>query len=87
MNQNDVLTEKEPEELDLCGKVCPLTFVHTKLRLEKLNSGDYLKVKYDFPSAIKNVPKSCKRQELAEVISINKIDEEKNIWEIILKKI
>lgn len=87
MNQNDILPEKKIDQLDLCGKVCPLTFVHTKLRLEKLNSGDYLKVKYDFPSAIKNVPKSCKRQKLAEVISVNKIDEEENIWEITLKKI
>jgi tRNA 2-thiouridine synthesizing protein A len=73
--------------LDIQGEVCPMTFVYTKLALEEIKKGDILEVKLDFPSALKNIPDSCKRQNLAEVINIKKLKSDKKTWVLILKKL
>jgi tRNA 2-thiouridine synthesizing protein A len=74
-------------QLDIRGKVCPMTFVYTKLTLEEMNEGEILEVLLDFPPAIDNIPDSCRRQGLAEVLEIKKIERNKNIWQLYLKKI
>ncbi|MFX1355974.1 MAG: sulfurtransferase TusA family protein [Promethearchaeota archaeon] len=73
--------------IDIRGKMCPMTFVYTKLKLEELQPGSILKVLLDFPPALKNIPESCKRQNLAEVIKIRELNKGKNEWLITLKKI
>ena len=45
--------------LDLCGEVCPYTFVRTKLALEKLPLGSKLAIVVDHEPASRNVPKSA----------------------------
>jgi len=75
------------KKLDIKGKVCPMTFVYTKLTLEELNRGDILEVILDFPPAAKNIPENCKRQSLAELLEIEEIDSDKNIWLLKLKKL
>jgi tRNA 2-thiouridine synthesizing protein A len=75
------------QKLDIRGKVCPMTFVYTKLTLEKMNSGEILEVTLDFPAAVKNVPTSCKRQDIGEIIDIKNIDNEKKVWILTIKKI
>lgn len=75
------------KQIDIRGKVCPMTFVYTKLTLEELNKGDILEVLLDFPAAIENIPESCKRQKLAELLEIRKIDNIKETWLIKLKKL
>ena len=74
-------------QLDIRGKVCPMTFVYTKLKLEGLNQGEFLEVLLDFPAALKSIPENCKRQKLAELLEIKKIDTEKNTWSMKLKKV
>ena len=84
------LKEKEKDtiqKLDIRGKVCPLTFVYTKLALEKMGPSEILEVILDFPAAVENVPASCKRQNIGELINIKRIDNEKNIWKLTIKKI
>ena len=75
------------KQLDIRGKVCPLTFVYTKLTLEELEEGTYLEVILDFPAAIKNIPQSCKRQSLAELVEVKEGNSEKAEWIMILKKL
>ncbi len=75
------------KKIDIKGKMCPMTFVYTKLALEELNRGDILEVELDFPSALKNVPENCKRQELAELVEIREKDKIKEIYELVLKKL
>ncbi len=75
------------QKLDIRGKVCPMTFVYTKLTLEKMNSGEILEVTLDFPAAVKNVPASCKRQDIGEIIDIKNIVNEKKVWILTIKKI
>lgn len=45
--------------LDLCGELCPFTFVRTKLLLEELPLGARLRVVVDHPPAATNVPRSA----------------------------
>lgn len=86
-----VLTEEKEiakvQKLDIRGKVCPMTFVYTKLTLEEMNSGEILEVILDFPAAVKNVPASCKRQNIGEVLDVKNIDNEKKVWILTIKKI
>lgn len=45
--------------LDLCGEICPFTFVRTKLALEALPIGAVLRVIADHEPAIRNIPRSA----------------------------
>jgi tRNA 2-thiouridine synthesizing protein A len=71
-------------ELDLCGDVCPYTFVKTKLKLEELESGDYLMVTYDHGPAIENVPRSLKA-EGHRIICIEEV-ESGQLWKVTIEK-
>jgi len=82
-NQKSVIVRK----LDIRGKVCPMTFVYTKLALEKMNEGEIIEVLLDFPPAVENIPDSCRRQGLAEVLEIKKIDRNKKVWQLNLRKV
>jgi len=82
-NQKSVIVRR----LDIRGKVCPMTFVYTKLALEKMNEGEIIEVLLDFPPAVENIPDSCRRQGLAEVLEIKKIDRKKKIWQLNLRKV
>ncbi len=64
-----------------------MTFIYTKLALEEMDSNEILEVLLDFPAAIENVPDSCKRQDLAEVVEIKEIEGNKKTWLLILRKI
>lgn len=46
--------------LDICGEVCPFTFVRTKLALEALPMGGTLRVVVDHEPAVRNIPRSAR---------------------------
>jgi len=46
-------------QINITGDTCPITFVKTKLRLEKMNSGEILEVTLNEGEPLKNVPLSC----------------------------
>ena len=70
-------------ELDLCGDVCPFTFVKTKLQLEQLESGDILTVIFDHAPATENVPKSV-TNEGHTILGIDEIGD--NLWKVRIQK-
>ena len=78
---------KDSKQIDIRGKVCPLTFVYTKLALEELEKDTILEVYLDFPPALKNIPESCKRQNIAEFIETKKHPTDKPEWIMVLKKL
>jgi len=81
-------TEKDiVKNLDIRGRVCPMTFVYTKLALEELDKGNILEVLLDFAPAIKNVPENCERQSLAELLEIKEIGSDNKYWCLKLKKL
>lgn len=46
--------------LDITGEVCPLTFVKTKLMLEKMDSGQVVEVRLKGAEPLDNVPRSVR---------------------------
>ena len=55
--------------LDITSDVCPITFVKTKLLIEKMKSGETLEVRLTEGEPLENVPRSV-REEGHEVLSI-----------------
>ena len=58
--------------LDICGEVCPFTFVRTKLALEAVPIGAVLRVLVDHEPATRNIPRSAAEwgQEVIGVIGV-----------------
>lgn len=48
--------------IDVTNEVCPMTFVRTKLALEKLARGEVLEVRLNAGEPLKNVPRSAAEQ-------------------------
>ncbi|MGH2967516.1 MAG: sulfurtransferase TusA family protein [Solirubrobacteraceae bacterium] len=46
--------------LDITGLTCPMTWVRTKLELERLAPGDVLTVRCAAGAALENVPRSAR---------------------------
>ena len=44
--------------LDITGDVCPMTFVRTKLAIEKMKPGEILEVRLKSREPLENVPRS-----------------------------
>ena len=49
---------KGPALLDITGQVCPLTFVHTRLRLERMGPGEVLEIRLKGAEPLANIPRS-----------------------------
>ena len=47
------------QTLDITGEVCPMTFVRTKLRLERMRRGEILSVRLRGDEPLRNVPKAA----------------------------
>lgn len=71
-------------ELDITKEHCPMTFVKTKLKLDKIEVGDELRVKLRKGEPLENVPKSVTEQG-NEVLSIEHLQDE--IYEVRIKKL
>jgi len=53
----------EPDQsIDITGEVCPMTFVRTKLRLERMRSGEVLRVRLRGEEPLRNVPKAAREE-------------------------
>jgi TusA-related sulfurtransferase len=46
--------------LDITGEVCPMTFVRTKLRLERMRPGEVLNVRLRGDEPLRNVPRAAR---------------------------
>ena len=70
-------------KLDITKDHCPMTFVKTKLELEKLKKGDILEVLLTEGEPLENVPKTVKEQGY-KILEISHSDN--NIYRILIKK-
>jgi TusA-related sulfurtransferase len=52
------MTEKPDYSLDITSEVCPMTFVKTKLQVERMTSGETLEVRLKGAEPLGNVPRS-----------------------------
>jgi tRNA 2-thiouridine synthesizing protein A len=77
-------TDTPDQTLDTLGRVCPYPLLLTKKALEKLASGQTLKVLTDAPaSAEDSIPRYAEKQGF--VLESVKI-EDKGMWELYIKK-
>ena len=53
---------KVDRTLDIKGQVCPLTFVRSKLAIEKMAVGEVLEIIVDHQPAALNVPRSMEHE-------------------------
>jgi TusA-related sulfurtransferase len=48
--------------IDITSETCPMTYVHTRLALDRLRSGDILQVRLRGADPLRQVPASAARQ-------------------------
>ncbi|GBD99363.1 sulfurtransferase TusA [bacterium BMS3Abin07] len=78
----DLKSQEPKETLDVLGRVCPYPLVLTKKKIEKMDSGDVLKVLCDAPaSAEDSIPRYVEKQGY-EFESVKLEDK----WELFIKK-
>jgi len=49
-------------EIDITGDVCPMTFVRTRLALDRMASGEVLRVRLKGEEPLRNVPRTAAEQ-------------------------
>jgi tRNA 2-thiouridine synthesizing protein A len=69
--------------INLCGELCPFTFVRTKLALEDLPLGALLRVIVDHEPATRNIPRSATEWG-QEVVAVSCVSP--RTWAIDLRK-
>jgi TusA-related sulfurtransferase len=64
------MTENANYYLDIIDELCPMTFVKTKLVIEKMHSGESLEVRIKGREPLRNIPRSV--EELGHcILSLN----------------
>jgi tRNA 2-thiouridine synthesizing protein A len=57
------MTISHPDQtIDITAEVCPMTFVRTKLRLERMRSGEILNVRLRGDEPLRNVPRAAREE-------------------------
>ena len=74
---------KVARTLDVKGQVCPLTFVRSKLAIEKLAIGEVLEIVVDHRPAAVNVPRSMEH-EGQTVLGVEQTGEAE--WRLLVRK-
>lgn len=71
MTKDSKTTEKDnaDHQIDITGLICPMTFVRTKLFLERISSGETLEVRLKGTEPLDNVPRSA-RQHGHKILSL-----------------
>jgi TusA-related sulfurtransferase len=65
------MTDKQAvdQELDITDEVCPMTFVRTRLALDRMQPGQTLRVRLRGEEPLRNVPRTA-REQGHEVLSL-----------------
>ncbi len=72
------------ETVDITGKVCPLTFVKTKVALEELDDGEVIAIRMNDGEPVQNVPRSVK-EEGHQILKL--VDNEDGTYNLIVRKV
>ena len=57
------MTTVQPDQaIDITAEVCPMTFVRTKLKLERMHSGEILSVRLHGEEPLRNVPRAAREE-------------------------
>jgi TusA-related sulfurtransferase len=58
MKNSDASVEKQIYRLDITSDVCPMTFVRTRLLIEKMHTSDMAEIRLQGEEPKKNIPES-----------------------------
>jgi TusA-related sulfurtransferase len=61
--------EEPDREIDITGELCPMTFVRTRLALDRMQAGETLLVRLRGEEPLRNVPRTA-REQGHEVLSL-----------------
>ena len=56
------MTLTPDQTIDITGEVCPMTFVRTKLKLERMRTGEILSVRLRGEEPLRNVPRAAREE-------------------------
>jgi tRNA 2-thiouridine synthesizing protein A len=56
------MTIPSDDAIDITGEVCPMTFVRTKLKLERMRPGEVLSVRLKGQEPLRNVPRAAREE-------------------------
>lgn len=59
---NSPTPDAADQAIDITGEVCPMTFVRTKLRLERMRPGEVLSVRLRGEEPLRNVPRAAREE-------------------------
>ena len=68
----NLVTETPVHFLDITSDVCPITFVKTKLLVERMQSGEFAEIRIPPGEPLENVPRSV-REEGHTVLSLEPV--------------
>ena len=68
MNKSSKIVNRDETNffLDITTEICPMTFVRTKLMIEKMSQGDVAEVRLQGAEPLENVPRSV--EEMGNII-------------------
>ena len=72
------------ETVHITDKVCPLTFVKTKVALEELDDGEVIAIRMNDGEPVQNVPRSVK-EEGHQILKL--VDNEDGTYNLIVRKV
>ena len=72
------------DTVDITDKVCPLTFVKTKVALEELDDGEVIAIRMNDGEPVQNVPRSVK-EEGHQILKL--VDNEDGTYNLIVRKV
>ena len=72
------------ETVDITDKVCPFTFVKTKVALEELDDGEVIAIRMNDGEPVQNVPRSVK-EEGHQILKL--VDNEDGTYNLIVRKV
>jgi TusA-related sulfurtransferase len=55
-------TDEPDQTIDITAEVCPMTFVRTKLKLERMRPGEVLSVRLRGEEPLRNVPRAAREE-------------------------
>lgn len=84
INSNNDQEIEVDESIDITSDTCPMTFVKTKLKIEKMKSGQILEVLLNEGEPLKNVPLSA--EELGHKVLNITLQNDQKTYKLLIQK-
>jgi TusA-related sulfurtransferase len=85
----DTVAEESSFVIDITGEVCPLTFVRTKLLLERMGSGQVAEIRLKVGEPLQNIPRQLEAlgHSLLSIIPEDNAVENATVYRVRVRKV